>query len=252
MTELVTRLKNENWTTSLLVAKNFGKSHEFIMRKIKKLLTSLANLDPQTCGSKSDEKFIVENYVTERGKEHQLFKMNKPAFSLLVMQMSGTKVLQVQKAFNQAFYDMEQYILKLQNTEFIAAREQGKKARREVTDSIKELVDLAVSQGSQNASKYYPIITRETYKALKYLEQGEKVPSEFRDHLNNFQLAELFIAESLASQVIAQGVEDKLHYKEIYLLAKQKVNEFGRSQDALRIKPNQNTPKKGELKSITS
>lgn len=253
MTDLIIHSRGENWTTSNLVAEKLGKQHNNVMAKIRKLLEDLNNLTAKTLAVRNDKKkFVLETFTSSKGQTYERYRMNKPAFSLLIMQMSGQKALDVQDSFNNAFYDMEQYILKLQNTKFIAAREQGKIARAEVTDAIKELVDHATTQGSQNAKHYYAIITSETYKALGYLAQGEKVGSEFRNHLDNFQLAELFIAESLASQVIAQGVADKLHYKEIYLLAKQKVNEFGRSQDALRIKPNQNTPKKGDLKSITS
>jgi hypothetical protein len=185
-----------------------------------------------------DEKYIVEKYIAENGHEYERYRLNKPAFTLLLMQMSGNKAVEVQQVFNQAFYDMEQYILKLQNTQFIAAREQGRLARAEVTGSIKELVDLATSQGSTKANFYYSTLTKETYKALGYLASGEKVDSEFRNHLDSFQLAELFIAESLASNVIEQGVADKLHYKEIYLLAKQKVVEYGRAQAVFKITEN--------------
>ena len=151
------------------------------------------------------------------------------------MQMSGKKALKVQKMFNGAFYDMEQYILKLQNQDYIAAREQGKIARLEVTDSIKELVDYAVEQGSKNAKFYYSTMTKETYKALGFLAKGEKVGSEFRNHLDKFQLHELVMAEAWAAKIIKAGIDDELHYKEIYLLAKQKVVEFGKAQQQLRL-----------------
>lgn len=234
MPDLVIHSKNENWTTSTLVAKEFGKSHDFLLKKIRKLLNSLARLKKRA--KKDSEQFILENYINEMGHTYPRYKMNKPAFTLLMMQMSGEKVIEVQKQFNDAFYDMEQYILKIQNTNYLAAREQSKIARLEITDAIKELVDLAVSQGSQHAQHYYSTLTNEVYKALGFLAKGEKTGSEFRNHLDKFQLHELVMAEAWAARVIAQGVEDKLHYKEIYLLAKQKVIEFGRSQDQLRIK----------------
>lgn len=207
------------------------------MAKVRKLLLDLENLTDKTLTVRMDKKkFILESYVNERGQTYSRYRMNRPAFSLLMMQMSGKKALIVQDAFNMAFYDMEQYILKQQNADFKEVREQSKVARLEVTDSIKELVDYSIAQGSKNAKFYYSTITKETYKALGFLAKGEKVGSEFRDHLDKFQLHELVMAEAWASRVISKGVEEGLHYKEIYLLAKQKVIEFGNSQDGLKLK----------------
>jgi Rha family phage regulatory protein len=239
MDELVIHLNKENWTTSNLVAEQLGKSHKHVLDKIRKLLGKIENLTAENSAMKNIkncEKFIEESYINERGQTYPRYRMNKPAFTLLVMQLSGLKVVRLQRAFNQAFYDMEQYILKLQNTDYIAVREQSKIARLEITDSIKRLVDYATSQGSTHAQFYYATITKETYKALGFLAQGEKVGSEFRNHLDHFQLHELVMAEAWASKVIEQGIDDGLHYKEIYLLAKQKVCEFGGFQDKLRLK----------------
>lgn len=243
--QLVTRYRGENWTTSNLVAEKLGKNHQHVLEKIRKLLSDLEKLTVETStiintkkkyvNKPAVEKFVLEKYIAENGHEYERYRMNKPAFSLLVMQMSGKEALKIQYSFNVAFYEMEQYILKKENTEFIAAREQGKIARAEVTDSIQDLVEYATKQGSTKAKFYYSTITKETYKALGFLAAGEKVGSEFRNHLDNLQLAELFIAETLASRVIEQGIIDELDYHEIYYRAKQKVCEFGRSQQSLKL-----------------
>lgn len=250
MNELVTHYRNENWTNSMIVAEKLGKSHKHVLRDIRKLLEGLSKLTaqswtidlPNTKKYGRDivpcEKYVLEKYLSENGHEYERYRMNKPAFTLLLMQMTGEEALKIQKSFNHAFYEMEQFILKQHNTEFIAAREQGKLARRQVTDSIQELVEYAKRQGSQHAEFYYATVTKEIYKALGFLAQGEKVGSEFRNHLDNFQLAELFIAETIANREIEAGIDAGLHYKEIYLLAKQKVIDYGRSQEGFRIKPN--------------
>lgn len=237
MTDLVVHVKNENWTTSNLVAENLGKPHNHVLAKIRKLLADLENLTVKTLTVKKDyKKFILEDYVNERGQTYSRYRMNKPAFTLLMMQMSGKKALMVHEAFNTAFYEMERYILKTQNAEYLAVREQGKAIRLEVTDAIQKLVERAEEQGSKHAKFYYSTITTETYKALGFLAKGEKIGSEFRDHLDRFQLHELVMAEAWATKMIEQGLEEGLHYKEIYLLAKQKVVEFGKAQDSLRLK----------------
>ena len=237
MNDLVIHSKGENWTTSSLIAEKLGKNHNILLRKIRKLLSDIDKLTVQTCSVKNRKtKFILEKYMADNGHEYERYRLNKPAFSLLIMQMSGFEALKIQDSFNDAFYEMEQYILKLENSQFKAARDQGKLARAECTNSIKDLVEYATKQGSEKANYYYSTITKETYKALGYLAKGEKVGSEFRNHLDGFQLAELFIAETLAAESIEQGMIEGLHYKEIYLLAKQKVCEYGKSQ--LQFKPN--------------
>lgn len=253
MTDLVKHYRNENWTTSMIVAKELGRNHKHVMEKVRTLLTKMQEQDgitvnfstvkyQKTNSDKSPEIFILESFVSDNGHTYQQYRMNKPAFSLLLMQMSGKKALKAQRLFNIAFYDMEQFILKLQNSKFKAAREQGKIARAEITDTIQIFVEYAVKQGSKHATTYYATITTATYKALGFLAQGEKVGkgSKFRDHLDHFQLAELFIAETLASQVIEIEMEKGTYYRDIYYIAKQKVIDFGEAQQRLRIKPKEN------------
>lgn len=243
MNDLVFREKKENWTTSNLIAEKFGKSHKNVLQKIDILLKDLENLRAETSAVKKKygrivkypEIFKEEIFSNDRNREYRRYKLNKPAFTLLLMQFSGKKVIEAQSVFNQAFYEMEQYILKLSNQSFQLAREQGKQARLEVTDSIKDLVEYATKQGSTKANFYYSTITKETYKALGFLEKGEKVPSDFRNQLDSFELAELFIAETIATQEIQRGMDNGLHYREIYVHAKNKVIEFGRSVNSLKL-----------------
>ena len=64
------------------------------------------------------------------------------------------------------------------------------------------------------------------YVALRFLEYKEKVPSKFRDTLDRMQLFMIIMAEHVANETIKQGMEDELHYKEIFLLAKQAVIKY--------------------------
>lgn len=242
MDDLVFREKGDNWTTSNLIAANFGKSHKDVLEKIDALLTDLRDLTAEVStvrfGRKIQfpEKFIEETYINDRNREYRRYKLNKPAFTLLLMQFSGKKVIELQRTFNQAFYQMEQHILKQSNQDFLTARAQGKQARIEVTNSIQQLVDYATKQGSSSAKFYYSTITKETYKALQFLSKGEKLPSDFRNHLDALQLAELFIAETIAAKSIEEGMQKELHYKEIYLIAKNEVIDFAKSMQRLVLK----------------
>ena len=65
------------------------------------------------------------------------------------------------------------------------------------------------------------------YDSLRpFLEYKEKVPSNFRDTLDKMKLHMIVMAEHVANETIKQGMKDKLHYKEIFLLAKQAVIKY--------------------------
>ena len=223
--ELVEVLKKEVYCDSRIIAEKFGKRHDNVIKSINQLTEKIQNLSPNFLGHK-----IIKKEWEYRGRKIPYYLLNRKSFSLLVMSFSGDKAFEWQNKFYDAFTEMEKQIANLHNEQWQIAREQGKLARAETTDSIKELVNHATSQGSKNAKFYYATITKEIYKALKFLEKGEKVPTKFRDVLNALQINQLFIAETIASKKIEEGIEKKLHYKEIYLLAKQAVIQFGEQQ----------------------
>lgn len=102
-------------------------------------------------------------------------------------------------------------------------RIEGKQTRRELTDTIKDFVSYAKSQGSQSAEKYYMSITKMEYAALGMLEAKEK---GFRDTLNISQVHTLAVAEHIAREAILQGMEEGMFYKDIYKFAKQAVERY--------------------------
>jgi len=112
--------------------------------------------------------------------------------------------------------------LKLQkgNAEWIDARDSGKLVRRLETDTIKEFIKYAEGQGSKNASKYYMAITKMENKALFLV--TEKYPN-LREILATAQLDTIKMADRVVAKALKDGMEQSLHYKEIYKLAKVNV-----------------------------
>lgn len=99
MNEIVFRGTNDQaMTSSLLVAKEFGKEHNKVMRDINNLACSqefrAAN-------------FGESSYVSEQGKEFPMFTMTKDGFSFLVMGYTGKKAAQFKEAYINAFNKME-------------------------------------------------------------------------------------------------------------------------------------------------
>ena len=102
MTDLVFKgANNQVLTNSLLVAKEFGKEHNKVMRDINNLACSqefrAAN-------------FGESSYMSEQGKEFPMFTMTKDGFSFLVMGYTGKKAAAFKEAYIKAFNQMEDAI----------------------------------------------------------------------------------------------------------------------------------------------
>jgi len=136
----------------------------------------------------------------------------------------------VQNEFINAFEMMEEIILRQEvnknNLEWNKSREQGKQIRLETTDTIKEFVEYATNQGSKKASMYYKHFTKVEYKALGFIEQAKP---NLRDTLDLMQLHQLILAEDLTRRCIRKYMEESLHYKEIYILVKQDIENFAKT-----------------------
>lgn len=102
--------------------------------------------------------------------------------------------------------------------EWAAARIQGKLVRHDLTDVIQFFVRYAISQGSTSAPKYFMNITNMQYKALEFVKQaGDK---HFRDSLTLLQHNQLMTIEFAVRQALLEGMEEGLHYKDIFQKAK--------------------------------
>jgi phage regulator Rha-like protein len=187
----------------------------------------------------SDE-FRQENFIritlTNRGVSYAGYEMTRDGFSFLAMGFTGKKAAQWKEKLLKAFNRMERELAKNhQNIEWKAARLQLKSVRRETTDRIKDFVEYATAQGSKNAKMYYANITTMEYKALGFLEQSKSAEGNFRDTLDLLQISQLQLAEMLAANAISHGMQMKMHYRDIYAFAKQKVIDLAGSISWTRL-----------------
>ena len=97
-------------------------------------------------------------------------------------------------------------------------RNEGKIIRRVETDAIKEFVEYAKNNGSQNSERYYTIITKATNEILN-IEKGQ------RDSLSTGQLDHLAMVERVIANALTQGIEKGMNYKDIYKLASSKARQ---------------------------
>lgn len=202
-------------TTSRIVAQVFGKAHRDVLRAIRNLETP--------------EEFNLRNFAQiefkdDKGRTFPEYTMTRDGFMFLVMGFTGAKAVGVKLKFIEAFNAMEAKLAKQDDqVEWKMARLQGKAIRSVLTDTLQNFVTYAKAQGSENAERYYGSITLMEYKALSLIEKGAKVGRNFRDTLDGMQIATLTVAENVARQAIQRGMDQGMHYKDIYQTAKMDV-----------------------------
>ncbi len=111
ITTLVFSQHGKAVTSSLQVAKVFGKNHAHVLRDIKELLDAMVKLDSK----KGLSNFGESSYINKQNKTMPMYLLTKDAFTLLVMGYTGEKALKFKLDFIEAFNAMENYIIELQN-----------------------------------------------------------------------------------------------------------------------------------------
>lgn len=207
------------WTTSLIVAEEFGRRHDNVLQSLDSLIED---------GTISRLDFKVADYRDEQGKQRRALRLNERGFLIAMPFIGGRKSRDGQVRLVDSFLalraDLKRRDRRQADEFWQQKRLEGKVARLALTDAVQEFVDYAVKQGSQNASKYYMSITKMEYKALFMVESA--VGKSFRDTLTAIQNGRLTVAEDVAQQAIREGMQREMHYKEIYQLAKQRVEQL--------------------------
>ena len=199
-------------TTSLDIAENFSKPHKNVLKAIREV----------ECSDEfSRLHFKPRNYHDDRGKVQPYFEITRDGFTFLVMGFKGKKAATWKEKYISAFNAMEKVLSNQANNAWQELRKQGKGTRIEETDTIKRFVEYATTQGSTKANWYYKHITNATYKALFIIK--DKSGKSCRDMLDNMQLSFLNTAEYVARNAMEDGMKQRMHYKDIYLLCKDKV-----------------------------
>jgi Rha family phage regulatory protein len=227
MSQLVLAEGKALLTTSRIVAKAFGMEHKNVMLAIRNLSVAgdFARLNFKPC-----------KFTTDKNREFDEFHITEAGAMLLIMGFTGDKALHVKLRFIAEFEAMRDKLAKMNDgIEWKAARLQGKNVRQSFTNTIKNFVDYATLQGSKSAKMYYATITRMDYQALDLLDKQKTSIGNFRDTLDILDISALLMAESVAKGAIERGMQDKMHYKEIYMFAKQKVNEYAKTISFLKI-----------------
>ena len=118
--DLVTINNGQAVTTSMKIAEYFGKKHQHVMEKIRKLLDEL----PSEWGVSN---FRQSSYFNVQGKEQPCYEMTKDGFTLLAMGFTGKKAIEFKLNYINAFNAMIEIIqnqgISLQQQYLIADKE---------------------------------------------------------------------------------------------------------------------------------
>ena len=205
MNEIVHLENDEVVCRSLEVSAKFGKRHDNILRSIGGLLKNV----------ETQKMFKKSMYIDNQNKqEYPMYLMNRDGFSLLVMGFTGKKALDWKLKYINAFNQMENYIRENQSQPWIETRTVGKLSRKAETDVLKQLVEYAKQQGSEHADMLYM-----TYSKLA----NKTVGVTNRDTATAKQLMNLSVTENIILKVVEDGINQQLHYKEIYRNCKERL-----------------------------
>lgn len=198
MTNLVQIVKNDIFTDSLVIAEGTDNKHESVQRRIRDYEKEISSLG----------KLGFEIRPMKSGQEMKIYLLNEPQATFLITLLKNTEiVVNFKLELVKQFYNMRQFILERQTTQWIETRKQGKLTRKSETDVIKELVEYAKNQGSKNAEMLYM-----TYSKLANKMAG----IDKRDNATINQLNNLSLIENIILHCIRAGIEQEKHYKKIY------------------------------------
>lgn len=177
---------------------------------------------------------VVHNVIPpskKGGRQVEEFLLNEEQATYLALLMKNSpKVVKFKMRLNKEFFRLTKILAKIlaqkQNAEWLEKRASGKIERKLETETIKKFVEYAKSQGSQSASKYYMAITKMENSSLFHLDMLEQKFPNLRDVLHGFQLSSLEMADHIVARALDEGMDKLMPYKEIYLLSKERVEQF--------------------------
>ena len=222
MSDLVIIINNEVFTTSSIIAEKTNNTVHSVRELIK---THREHL----------EKFGVLSFEMRKpnknskgGRPQEIFYLNESQTTLLLTFMRNSDVvIDFKVKLVQEFYKMKKALEKIYSMKktdvWVETRHNQKLARKDETDMIKKFVDYAISQGSQSANRYYGLITTMENKALFIINDKFK---NLKEVLTPRQLMNSTVCNEIVINALEEGMEKGMFYKDIFQLAKQRVETF--------------------------
>lgn len=107
VTDLVILQDDQVFTTSLKVAKVFGKQHKHVIEAIDNAVKTLQEVSGPDFRP-AEKAFIKSSYTDAQGKNRPMYYLNRDAFSFVAMGFTGKKAAEWKWKYIQAFNQMEE------------------------------------------------------------------------------------------------------------------------------------------------
>lgn len=189
------------------IANEFGRRHDNVLQTLDSLLAD-GTLSLLECKERTYQKL---------GRLYRCFELSEDGFLIAMPFIGGRKSREGQKRlvveFSRFRRQLNRQGKERETLAYQVARLSGKDSRGILTDAIQQFAEYARGQGSQNADRYFSIITNAVYKALVIIEPQA---TEIRELLTAVQLKTLELAELTAAQALTEGMESQQPYKDIY------------------------------------
>jgi len=163
------------------------------------------------------------------GRPTESYLLNEDHFVLLVILAKNSPEslklkIRVSKEFNRLKKTVALLVSQQSNKQWQEDRLAGKPAYIHKLDTIKAFVEYAIGQGSKNAERYYTSLAIMINSQL--FDVGLKITGSLRQVLDSSQLARVRTADEIVDKALIKGMGDGLPYKEVFQLAKLRVNTF--------------------------
>ncbi len=194
------------------IAVMIDRPHWIIMRTIRTMSKHL-----------NDNKFVVVDYfieatyIDEKGETRPCYYCTEMGCDMVANKQDGERGTVFTAQYVRAFHAMRSLLLERASPIWQDTRSLGKEIRRQETDAIRQLVEYATAQGSQNAERYYTSLSRLADSTAGITD---------RDKAQVVQLTTLLLVEKIIAEEIAVGIEAEQPYREIYQAVKNRLTAF--------------------------
>lgn len=222
-TDLVV-LKNEKlYVSTKIISKNCNVEHRAVLQLIKTHRKDIEDFG----------KLIEDIEKIPKGRPLNIFLLNEEQFTFLVTLMQNSKVtVQAKKNITKEFFRMRKALLQIemnrQNEAWVETRQDGKKARKELTDAIKKLLEVHNSNNPESTYVKRPnlLYSNITKMIDKTLFDIQSATSNKRDYMTKKQLSSLDMLEIRLSEKIYEYIDNGKDAKQSYALLQEEIKPF--------------------------
>lgn len=180
------------WVYSYDIAKLFGKRHGDVIRSVER------------CMEEVSEEFCQRNFASakvpgRKGGERKAYRLNRKAFSYVVMGFTGERAAKFKEAYIEAFERM---------SDLIFTREVAKHGYKEMSAAVADCIGRDAKVFQEEADRVNLAVlgfpSRE-FRAVFHVPSGKNP----RDSIPKTLLEKLDKAQRLNAQLIIAGMDDE-------------------------------------------